>query len=97
MDLLKNAISSFESFNSEKQLICDQVWNHISDDVQRNKLTQNNILDVKLREEIILQLKRRPSLLVHVADFAKKSGLKMQEIIDSQFKSPINFTRASSI
>lgn len=82
MNLLKNAISSFKSFNSEKQLICEQVWHEISDDVQRNKLTQNNIFDLNLREEIILQLRRRPSLLVHIADFAKKSGLEINTFVE---------------
>jgi len=68
MSFLNDALSSFDRMDKEKRLLCAEVWNSVSDGVQRKKLTQNGISDPTERDRIIDQLKIRPALLVHVAD-----------------------------
>lgn len=48
-------------------ILTSSTWDIFSRDVQENKLNQAGVTDSSVREEVINELKNRPSFLVHVA------------------------------
>lgn len=95
-NLLKNAINDFKNLDTSLLKVCNETWDEVSLNVQENKLTNSGILDPETRKKILDGLKVRPSLLVHIANYAKSLGLKIEtfaEVGTAQGMQSIIFSR----
>lgn len=82
MSFFEDCVNDFESMDSSLKTTCDSVWDEVSLKVQDQKLTNSGIFDPHKRQQILTELKQRPSFLVHVANKAKTSGQKMDTFVE---------------
>ena len=75
-------LSSFDKSLNPYNKICQEVFDQVSLDTQKNKLVQSGIFDPVKQEEIISGLKVRPALLAYVANFFKDSDNKMESFVE---------------
>jgi hypothetical protein len=82
MNFFEDCVNSFDSMDSRVKDICDSVWNDVSYKVQDQKLTSSGIFDPHKRQQILTDLKQRPSFLVHVALKASAAGQGMKTFVE---------------
>lgn len=82
MKFFEECVDTFDAMDKNAKEICDTVWNDVSFKVQDQKLTSSGIFDPLKRQQILTDLKQRPSFLVHVANKLISSGKKVKTFVE---------------
>lgn len=82
MTVLEHALSSFNNVKLENLNLCHRIFDDLSSNVQNKKLDQSLVFDINERNKIIEQLKVRPALLVHIANFMRDQGVSVKNFVE---------------